>query len=195
MDSHILPVPLEKAYRLLNHGPTVLVSASFDGMDNVMAAAWSCALDFSPPKLTVVLDKNTKTRELAEKSGRFVIQVPTAAQLQMTHELGSRSLHRDPQKLAQAGARIFRIAGQGMPMVAGCSAWLACTVLPEPHIQDTYDLFIGEVTGAWADSRVFSNGHWDFEHAGPDWRSLHYIAGGQFYAIGEPLTVQTDGVD
>lgn len=195
MDSHMLPVPLDKAYRLLNHGPTVLVSASFDGIDNVMAAAWSCALDFSPPKLTVVLDKNTRTRELAEQSGRFVIQVPTAAQLQMTHELGSRSLHQDPEKLARSGATIFRMAGVDSPMVAGCSAWLACTVIPEPHIQTAYDLFIGEVYGAWADSRVFSNGHWDFERAGADWRSVHYIAGGHFYAIGESLSVKTDGVD
>jgi len=189
MDAHILPVALDKAYRLINHGPTVLVSASFAGVDNAMAAAWSCALDFSPSRLTVVLDKHTKTRELAEKSGHFVIQVPTAAQLQLTHELGSRSLHQDPEKLARSGARLFRIAGCEAPMVEGCSAWLACKVLPEPHIQATYDLFIGEVVGAWADSRVFKNGHWDFEHAGADFRSLHYIAGGHFYAIGAPLTV------
>ena len=39
MDSHIAPVELKKAYRLLNHGPTVLVSARHDGVDNVMAAA------------------------------------------------------------------------------------------------------------------------------------------------------------
>ena len=195
MDTHILPVALDKAYRLINHGPTVLVSASFDGVDNAMAAAWSCALDFSPSRLTVVLDKNTKTRELAEKSGHFVIQVPTAAQAQLTYELGSRSLHQDPEKLARSGAMLFRIDGFDAPMVAGCSAWLVCKVLPEPHIQNTYDLFIGEVIGAWADSRVFKHGHWDFEHAGPDWRSLHYIAGGHFYAIGEPLTVRTDSAE
>lgn len=76
MHKHVAPVPLEKAYRLLNHGPTVLVSARHGGVDNVMAAAWACALDYSPPKLTVVLDKIAKTRELVEKSGTFVIQVP-----------------------------------------------------------------------------------------------------------------------
>ncbi|MFZ6649406.1 flavin reductase family protein [Undibacterium sp. TJN25] len=195
MDNHILPVPLEKAYRLLNHGPTVLVSAGFEGVDNAMAAAWSCALDFSPSKLTVVLDKSTKTRELAEKSGHLVIQVPTAAQLQLTYELGNKSLHQDPEKLARSGASIFRIDGYDVPMVAGCSAWLACKLIPEPHIQDTYDLFIGQVIGAWADSRVFQNGHWNFEHAGPDWRSLHYIAGGHFYAIGEGLNARTDASD
>lgn len=35
------PVPLAKAYRLLNHGPTVLVSAAHGGKRNVMAAAWA----------------------------------------------------------------------------------------------------------------------------------------------------------
>src|SRR3970040_2948605 len=85
MDKHISPVDLQKAYRLINHGPTVLVSTRHAGVDNVMAAAWACALDFAPPKLTVVLDKSSKTREMIEKQGAFVIQVPTAAQLRLTH--------------------------------------------------------------------------------------------------------------
>lgn len=198
MDSHILPVPLEKAYRLLNHGPTVLVSASHDGVDNVMAAAWSCALDFSPPKLTVVLDKIARTRELVEQSGYFVIQIPNVAQLELTHQLGTHSLYDEPDKLARAHARLFRIDGvNGLdgfdaPLLAGSSAWLACKLIPEPHNQSTYDLFIGEVVGAWADSRVFKDGHWHFETAEPQWRSLHYVAGGQFYAIGEAMRVAND---
>jgi len=59
------------------------------------------------------------------------------------------------------------------------------------HDQSAYDLFIGEVTGAWADSRVFQNGHWNFEAADPGLRSLHYIAGGQFYAIGDSVIAGT----
>lgn len=38
-------VPLEKAYRLINHGPTVLVSAQDQQDTDVMAAAWACALE------------------------------------------------------------------------------------------------------------------------------------------------------
>ncbi|WP_024302442.1 flavin reductase family protein [Pseudogulbenkiania sp. MAI-1] len=189
MDKHISPVGLDKAHRLLNHGPTVLVSASHDGVDNVMAAAWACALDFSPPKITVVLDKSAKTRELVEKSAHFVIQIPNAKQLNLTHEVGSRSLSNEPDKLTRSGVELFHIDGYDMPFVAGCSAWLACKLLPEPHNQQTYDLFIGEVIGAWADTRVFENGHWHFEKADPQWRSLHYIAGGHFYAIGDPLSI------
>jgi flavin reductase (DIM6/NTAB) family NADH-FMN oxidoreductase RutF len=192
VNEFIAPVDPAKAYRLLNHGPTVLVSARHDGVDNVMAAAWACALDFMPAKLTVVLDKIARTRELVEHSGVFVIQVPTAAQLQLTHEVGTRSLFDEADKLQRSGVELFRIPGHDLPFVAGCSAWLACRLIPEPHNQSTYDLFIGEVIGAWADTRVFKDGHWHFETADPAWRSLHYIAGGHFYAIGEALDVPVD---
>lgn len=190
MQNHIKQVPLEKAYRLINHGPAILVSARHDGVDDVMAASWACALDFAPPKLTVVLDKATRTRVLVESSGRFVIQVPTAAQLQLTHIVGTHSLSDTPDKLARAGVQLFEFDGHQQPFVAGCSAWLACRLVPEPHNQNTYDLFIGEVVAAWADTRVFRDGHWHFQDADPSLRSLHYIAGGQFYAIGESLVVQ-----
>ena len=187
MTTHIAPVPLDKAYRLINHGPTVLVSARHQGVDDVMAAAWACALDFTPPKVSVVLDKATRTRELVEASGTFLIQVPTAAQLHLTHAVGTRSLKDVPGKLAECGVELSRMDGHDLPFVVGCSAWLSCRVVPEPHNQTLYDLFIGEVTGAWADSRAFANGHWRFETADASWRSLHYVAGGRFYAIGEAL--------
>ena len=190
MDTHILPVELEKAYRLLNHGPTVLVSASHAGINNVMAAAWSCALDFKPPKVTVVLDKTAATRGLVEQSGYFVFQVPNMGQLELTHAVGNMSLADAPDKLERCGVELFNVDGYEAPLVAGSSAWLICKVISEPHNQQTYDLFIGEVVAAYADTRVFRNGHWEFEKADPRWRSLHYIAGGQFYAIGESAVVK-----
>ena len=190
MPPHLIPVPLEKASRLLNHGPTVLVSARHFGEDNVMAAAWACALDYTPPKLTVVLDKMTRTRSLVENSETFAIQVPTAAQMQLTFDVGHRSRHDDADKLANCGVKLFGIDGHDLPFVSGCSAWLACKLISEKHNQQTYDLFIGEIIGAWADTRAFENGHWKFESADPAWRSLHYVAGGQFYATGESLVAK-----
>jgi len=191
MNESLSPVPLDKAYRLLNHGPTILVSARHAGVDNVMAAAWACALDFSPPKLTLVLDKATATRALVEGSGRFAIQVPTVALLDETYQVGHRSLKDEPGKLNDSGVDLFDMPGHDLPFVAGCSAWLACRVIPEPHNQDTYDLFIAEVEAAWADTRVFRDGHWHFETADPSLRSLHYVAGGRFYAIGDALDAST----
>lgn len=53
------------------------------------------------------------------------------------------------------------------------------------HLRSLY----GDVIGAWADSRVFKDGRWIFESADPALRSIHYAAGGHFYAIGEAIDV------
>lgn len=185
MSTNMKPVPLAKASRLLNHGPTVLVSAFHDGVDNVMAAAWACALDFDPPKLTVVLDRIAFTRDLIQASGMFIVQIPTVAQASLTQALGSVSRRDVADKLVETGTGIFRMDGFDLPFVAGCAGWLVCRLLPEPRNQEVYDLFIAEVVAAWADQRVFRDGRWLFETADPSLRTIHYVAGGRYYAIGE----------
>lgn len=187
--THFTPVPLDKAYRLLNHGPTVLVSAAHEAQHNVMAASWACALDFVPPKVTVVLDKATHTRTLVEASGVFALQLPTVAMAALTVGVGTDSARTVPDKLERHGVHWFEAPGHTPPLVQGCAAWLVCRVIPEPHNEQTYDLFIGEVVAAWADERVFRNGHWEFDTAPDALRTLHYVAGGQFYATGASVKV------
>lgn len=196
---HLRPVPLAKAYRLLNHGPTVLVTSAHGGRRNVMAAAWNMALDFDPPKVAVVIDKATYTRALVEASGRFALNVPCRAQAAATLAVGQWS-GRDvdstadaPDKFALAGLDVWQpeVGGaRDWPMVVGSVACLACRVIPEPHNQARYDLFLAEVVGAWADERVFADGHWHYgDDTDPGLRTLHYVAGGAFFAIGESFEV------
>ncbi len=190
---HLKPVPLEKAYRLITHGPTVLVSAQDQQHTDVMAAAWACALEFQPAKVTVVLDKSTKTRDIIERSGFFALQVPTLKQLKMVHAVGNMSLHAAPEKLRQSGVELFQFEPHHhIPVVQGCSAWLLCKLISEPHNQQQHDLFIGEVIAAYADDRVFRDGHWYFHEVSNDWKSIHHVAGGHFYTIGEPVSVNDE---
>ncbi|KAF1072746.1 flavin reductase family protein [Variovorax sp.] len=189
--SHRQPVPLAKAYRLLNHGPTVLVSAAHAGRRNIMAAAWAMPLDFDPPKVAVVLDKSTWTRVLLEGAGSFALQVPVRAQLDLTEALGSSSgrelVERDGRDKFEAyGLQSFAGSATEAPLLEGCAAWLECRLLPEPPIQQRYDLFLGEVIAAQADARVFSNGRWHFE-GHDDLRTLHHVAGGHFIVDGEAV--------
>lgn len=188
MSTTLAPVPLAKAYRLLNHGPTVLVSAAHGGQRNVMAAAWAMAVDFEPCKVAVVLDKQTWTRELLEAEGSFVLNVPCVAQVDLVQTVGNTT-GRDVDKFAAYG--IETLAGERVsaPLIAGCVAWLECRLLPEAHNQQGYDLFLGEVVAAQADTRVFRDGHWDF--AGQDrLRTLHHVAGGHFLVIGDGIQGQ-----
>jgi flavin reductase (DIM6/NTAB) family NADH-FMN oxidoreductase RutF len=187
LPAHFQPVALDTAYRLMNHGPTVLVSASHAGVANVMAAAWAGVLDFMPPKLTVVLDKATATRALIEASGQFALQLPTRAMATLTTGVGTDSAHTTPDKLHKHGVQLFSVPGSGVPLVQGCVGWLQCRLIPEPHNQQTYDLFIGEVTAAWADDRVFSQGRWHFEQADNALRTIHHVAGGSYLVSGDTI--------
>lgn len=189
--SHRRPVPLAKAYRLLNHGPTVLVSAAHGGQRNIMAAAWAMPLDFEPPKVAVVLDKSTWTRQLLEASGTFVLNVPCAAQADIVQTVGSTSgleLTRDQgrDKFELYGLPTFAGELIDAPLLDGCVAWLECRLLPEPHNHERYDLFVAEVIAAQADERVFSEGRWHFTGHDP-LRTLHHVAGGHFLTIGDAV--------
>lgn len=181
-------VPLAQAYRLLNHGPTVLVSSAHDGQQNVMAAAWAMPLDFDPPKILVVIDKATHTRKLMEASGEFALNVPCRYQAQAVVAAGSAS-GADCDKFAASGLQAMPAQRIAAPLVQGCSAYLECRIIQEPHNQQQYDLFIAEVVAAQADSRVFSHGRWHFD--GHDaLRSLHHVAGGHFFVSGDTVSSQ-----
>lgn len=179
-------VELPKAYRLLNHGPTVLVSARHAGRSNVMAAAWAMPLDFNPPKVAVVIDKSTFTRGLIDASGRFALQLPCRAQADLAYTLGSTS-GKKVDKIAALGLEFLDEPEARSPLLAGCVAWLDCRLLPEAAIQQRYDLFLGEVEAAWADSRVFPHGRWQLEPGHEDLRTLHHVAGGLFLSASDPL--------
>ena len=80
--------------------------------------------------------------------------------------------------------------GWDIPFVEGYAAYVIYKVIPEAHIEKAYDLFVGEAVAAWADPRVFEDGHWKFETAPEELRTLHYVAGGRFYLIGDPIDVE-----
>lgn len=176
------PVELEKSYLLLNHGPVTLVSAAQGGRRNVMAAAWAMPLDFSPPKVAVVIDGRTWSRELIEASGEFVLNIPCRAMAEQVLAVGSCT-GREVDKFATFAIGTSAEAVTQAPLIDGCVAWLACRVIPEAHNQRCYDLFIAEVVGAWADPHVFAEGRWRFPS--DDLRTIHYLAGGNFLASGD----------
>jgi flavin reductase (DIM6/NTAB) family NADH-FMN oxidoreductase RutF len=181
-------VPLAKAYLLLNHGPVTLVSSRSGTRSNVMAASWAMPLDFDPPKVAVVIDRNTLTRELVNASGEFVLNVPPQALAATVVGVGSVT-GREVDKWSKFGIATLPATRIAAPLVADCIAWLECRVLDERPTERKYDLFLAEVVAASADDRVFSGGRWHFGDEAL--RSLHYVAGGQFFATGEPHAVGT----
>jgi flavin reductase (DIM6/NTAB) family NADH-FMN oxidoreductase RutF len=190
--THFAPVNLAHASRLINHGPTVLVTSSHDGRANVMAAAWSMPVEFTPPRIAVVIDKSTFTRELIAASGAFGICLPSVTLAGLTYAVGSSS-GRDTDKIALLAAQgISTRPGPvlGVPVIEqGCAAWLECRLIPERHTEDAYDTCFAEVVAAAADARVFANGRWDFREDNADLQTIHHLGAGNFVRAGGVVRV------
>jgi flavin reductase (DIM6/NTAB) family NADH-FMN oxidoreductase RutF len=176
-------VALEHASRLVNHGPTVLVCTAHAGRRNVMAAAWSMPVEFTPPRIAVVIDKRTFTHELMLASGHFALCLPTPPLADLTYRVGNesgRDLPVGQDKFAEHAIAHFAGPVLGLPLVEGCCAWLELKRLPEPRSEQLYDTVFGEVVSAQADDRVFASGRWHIDASNADLHTLHHYGGGLF---------------
>ena len=177
-------VNLSHASRLVNHGPTVLISTVHDGRRNLMAAAWSMPVEFTPPRIAVVIDKSTYTRAQIRATGQLALNIPCRLQADLSFTVGSVSGQADPMpaqdKFARYGVDSFAGPTLGLPLIEGCIAWLECRVIEEAHAQEAYDTFFVEVVSAQADDRVFVNGRWSFRDDNQDLHTLHHLGAGVF---------------
>ncbi|MDO8345141.1 MAG: hypothetical protein Q7T48_18205 [Cellvibrio sp.] len=56
---------------------------------------------------------------------------------------------------------------------------------------ESLDVIIGEVVAAYADAEQFIDGRWHFSDD-PQKRSIHYMAGGEFYMTGEAFRTESN---
>ncbi len=185
MNEHFRPVALEHASRLINHGPTVLVTSAAGAQRNVMAAAWSMPVEFTPPRFAVVIDKSTFTRQLVMASGAFGLCIPGAGLADFTYAVGSTS-GRHGDKFSRYGMEV-RLG----PVLGGCAAWLECRLIREPHTEEAYDTCFAEVVAAAADERIFANGHWSVRDDNEALHTLHHLGGGHFARAGSVIRAKS----
>lgn len=179
-----VPLELRRSYRLLNHGPVVLVSAASGVSDDVMPVAWNVPLDFEPARVALVLSAESRTRELIEASGELAISIPPASMLDALYEAGHVS-GRDVDKWTHCGFQRLRGNRVAAPLVEGCLGWLECKVI-DRSLAAPYDLFVCEVLDASVEDACFKDGEWAF----PDdaRRTVHHMSGGRFFLTGEART-------
>ena len=168
--------------------PTVLIT-SFDEQSqrrNIMAAAWSMPVEFEPPRVAIVVDKSTWTRELIERNGIFGIVIPGVAATNWTWAVGSVS-GREEDKFNCYGIPVVKGPVLGLPLVEEkCLAWMECRLLPATSAQQKYDTLFGEVVSAAADARVFVEGRWQFDD--DKLNTLHHLGAGTFVTSGKRVT-------
>lgn len=182
-----VPVELRRSYRLLNHGPVVLVTSAAGGRTNVMPAAWVMPIDFEPPLVAAVIAQGTFTRELVDASGELALSIPPASMLDAVYEAGKLDGH-EVDKWSRVGFTPAPATRVAAPLVEGCLGWLECRVV-DRSLADRMDLFVCETLAAWADDDVFRDGEWRFAE-GDARRTVHHVAGGRFFLTGASVVAK-----
>ncbi|RIY34922.1 flavin reductase family protein [Psittacicella gerlachiana] len=142
----ILSIDPDRAARLLNIGPLVVVSTTYQGITNAMPLAWICPMGYNPATISLVMNRGAYTRALVEKSGIFMVQVPVVEQIDIIMNLGTQSLADNPNKLADSGVELFTVEeALGLPMMQGAVAWLQCRLIPDQYLEEHSNMLIARV--------------------------------------------------
>ncbi len=129
--------------------PAVLVTAGEEGEDNIITVAWAGTLCSDPPMVGIGVRPQRHSHGLLVKTGEFVVNVPTADQVEKVDLCGMKSGRKD-DKFKLAGFTRAPAAKVRAPLLAECPLNLECVVRSRVSL-GSHDLFIGEVVAVHVD--------------------------------------------
>jgi flavin reductase (DIM6/NTAB) family NADH-FMN oxidoreductase RutF len=176
-----IELPLARANRLINHGPTVLITSSHDGQANIMTAAWAMPASHNPPMLAVAIGPARHSHDLILASGEFTVNIPAAALLEAVWCCGTTSGSKGNKfelcgLTPQAGKHI------AAPLISECIGAIECRLASHPVAGD-HTILVGEVLAVWVQPDLFAE-RLLIEKAGA--HTLHHL-GGRDFCLPGPL--------
>jgi len=143
------PVPLSKAYQLIEPGPVVMLATAHKGRANVMTMSWHMMVEFEPPLVACVVSSADHSFAALTASRECVIAIPARKLAPKVVKVGNTS-GRDIDKFEAFGLTPLPASQVAAPLVAECFANLECRV-SDTRLVKSYNLFMLEVVAAWRD--------------------------------------------
>jgi len=175
-------VSLDKAYRLLNFGPTVLVTSQIGGKPNIMPVAWNMPVDFDPPKVAICIGDQSYTFHIVRKTGEFVINIPPASIMKKVFKCG-RTSGKKVDKFKKFGLTAIPASKVKPPMIKECIGHLECKVIDE-SMAEKYNIFIVQVVACSAEKGALQK---FFRVDKGRFKTLHHLTGNLFFAPGKVI--------
>ncbi|MFC1501226.1 flavin reductase family protein [Elusimicrobiota bacterium] len=169
---------LEKYYRLINHGPCVMVTTGNDEKLNVAPIAWNMPLNDEPPMLAIAIAESHYTAELIQKTGSFAVNIPDQDMLPAVMIAG-KSKGRKEDKFKKANLKLEKGIKIETPHLKDAAGFIECK-LKEKHVYDGVILFIAEVVYAGVKEDLFDE-YWITEKA----KVVHHLGNGYFASMGK----------
>ena len=174
------PIDLNISYRLLNHGPLVLVSSIFKGRPDITPIAWNMPISDDPPMIALEIWEGHFIYKAILETEDFVVNIPSSDMAETVRKLGSVS-----------GSKIDKFREYGLepepsktvksPRLKIAMAVMECKLHQDKHVLDEYNIVIGDVQYAEAEASAFSN-RWLPEKGA--FKTLHHL-GDRIFCIPE----------
>ena len=142
--------------------PVVLVGAMVEGRANFMPAGWVCRANYTPPMLAVGIGHGKWTAKGIREAGAFSVNVPAAAQVEAVDYCGIVT----GRKTDKGRMFAFQAGDLGAPVATGCPLALECRLHDVLELPSNF-LFVGEITGAWAEESILRDGSPDPQKLDP----------------------------
>jgi flavin reductase (DIM6/NTAB) family NADH-FMN oxidoreductase RutF len=150
-----IEVDSEFITRILHPRHTVLVTCTDKtGKVNIITLAWSMPTSREPPMVVISVAPTRFSHHMIEKTGEFVVNVPTAEIVKETLFCG-RVSGSECDKFKEAPLTPLPAKRVHSPIIKECVAHLECKMVQQVTTGD-HTLFIGEVLAAYVNEGIFN---------------------------------------
>jgi flavin reductase (DIM6/NTAB) family NADH-FMN oxidoreductase RutF len=143
--------------------PVVLVGVQADGKPNFMPAGWCSRANANPPMISCAIAKMHYTHAGICATKTFSVNLPSATLLEKTDYCGLVSGATVDKSC------VFEVCYGKLgnaPMIRECPISMECMLVTAVELP-TNTVFVGEITGAYADMTVIRKGRPDFSLIDP----------------------------
>lgn len=138
--------------------PVVLVGVQVGGKANFMPAGWCSRANANPPMISCGIAKMHHTHRGICEAKTFSVNIPSSSLMEKTDYCGLVS----GSTVDKSGVFDVCYGNLGSaPMIRECPVTMECMLVTAIELP-TNTIFIGEITGAYADLAVIKKGNPDF---------------------------------
>jgi len=170
----------EKSYRLINPGPTVLITTFKPEKPNIMTLSWCTNVLDEPHIVAISVGQSNYSHSLIEKYKEFAINIPDSKLLKKVLNCGSISGKKHNKfkknKFTAVPSKYIK-----PPTIAECIGNLECRVIKAIRFEGA-TLFIANVLYSIANPKLFINFSWDVNNKQA--KLMHHLGGARFEISG-----------
>jgi flavin reductase (DIM6/NTAB) family NADH-FMN oxidoreductase RutF len=148
-------ISLVHANRLINHGPTVLITSKLGDKLNVMTAAWQMPVSFTPLLVAIAIAHGRFSHKLILEGREFVISIPNSDMVKEVLCCGSYS-GKNNDKFKICKLTPLKARKVNAPLIKECIGHIECK-LHSHHEAGDHTIFVGEVVSAAVREGVFDS--------------------------------------